>query len=63
MNELEEIAKLLNSQNLSKKIIKEHLKKLEHLINKILTGHLTQTEQNALVKHVTKAQEVLRHLT
>lgn len=45
-----------------KAVIKQHVEKLNHLINKIYTENLTQTEQRAMGKTVEKAESILRKM-
>lgn len=57
--EAEKIYRLMDGD---KVVLKAHVKRLIHLVDKIFTGHLTLTEQVALGKTVAKAEKILKKL-
>lgn len=64
VKEIEYINKLLESdpKKIGKTVLKQHTERLNHLINKIFTGNLSQTEQIAMGKTVEKAKIILQKM-
>lgn len=65
INEIEYINKLLESdlKKIGKTVLKQHVERLNHIINKIFTGNLTQTQQIAMGKIVEKAENILQKMS
>jgi len=56
------VIKTMLEVKVGKTVLKQHINKLNHLINKIFTGDLTGTEQIALAKVVEKAETILEKI-
>ena len=64
VKEIEYINTLLESdtKKIGKTVLKQHIERLNHIINKIFTGNLSQTEQIAMGKIVEKAESILHSM-
>lgn len=63
VHEIETIIDLVGSDiKYNKILMKKHLERLNHLVNKIFTNDLSQSEQRAFSKIVDKAQKILKNI-